>query len=304
MVMKLSTLTYLIKQGFVNLYKNRLMSLASIGTIAACIMVIGIFFSVVSNIEHMIHEIQHNIGVVLFFEESTSEQRILEIKDTLEQRDEVFKVTYISAEKAWEEFKKDYFRGREELLAGYEDKNPLEDSASLQIYLKDITKQEQLVSSIEQLEDIRYVREEREITYVFEGINDFVKYLSVVLIMILIVVSVFLISNTVRLGIELRKREINIMKYIGATDTFIRGPFIVEGAGIGLIGALIPLGIIANFYDEAIQKIINEFTILNNYLQFLTVNEILVSLVPLSIVIGIGIGVVGSMLTIHKHLKV
>lgn len=302
--MKIKTLGYCMEQGVINLYKNRLMSLASIGTISACILIIGIFYSIISNIDFMVNKIQDNIGVAVFFEENITQVKIDEIRKAIEQRGEVLTITYISAEEAWESFKTDYFEGREQLLAGFEDENPLKDSASFQVFLSDISKQAELVTYIQTLPGVSHIREDREVTNVIKSISDLIKYASIVLVAILIMISVFLISNTVRLTIELRKREINIMKYVGATDGFIRGPFIIEGAFIGLVGALIPLVIIFYSYADIIYKIMKKFILLDDYLIFMPVGAIFVRLVPVSIIIGAGIGVVGSMLTIHKHLRV
>lgn len=302
--MKIKTFGYCVEQGLINLYKNRLMSLASVGTISACILIIGIFYSIISNIDFMVNKFQDNIGVAVFFEENITQERIDELKKTIGQREDVLSITYISAEEAWESFKADYFKGREQLLAGFEDENPLENSASFQVFLSDIGKQAELVTYLETLPGISHIREDREVTNVIKSISDLIKYASIILVAILIMISVFLISNTVRLTIELRKREINIMKYIGATDAFIRGPFIIEGALIGLVGALIPLGIIFYSYSDIIYKIMNKFILLDEYLMFMPVGAIFIRLVPVSIFIGAGIGVVGSMLTIHKHLKV
>jgi cell division transport system permease protein len=304
MAMKPKTLGYCLKQGIVGLFKNRLMSLASIGTISACILIVGIFYAVVANVEYMLEEVETKIGIVTFFDEGIEEDRILEIQEMIRSREDVYSVTYISADEAWESFQADYFEGREELLMGFENDNPLKDSASLQIFLADITTQGKLVDYIMSLEGVRMVREDREVTDLITSVSDFVKYISVILIAVLIIVSVFLISNTVRLAIELRKKEINIMKFIGATDAFIRGPFFVEGALIGAIGSLIPLGVIYYFYSDVIQSLLEKFSVIGDYLVFIPVNEFFVTLLPLSLAIGILIGVFGSMITIHKHLRV
>ncbi|PKM95111.1 MAG: ABC transporter permease [Firmicutes bacterium HGW-Firmicutes-1] len=304
MVMKIKTFGYCVEQGVINLYKNRLMTLASIGTISACILIIGIFYSIISNVDFMVNEIQNNIGVSVFFEDGITQERIDELKTIIGQREEVYSITYISAEEAWEGFKADYFKGREQLLAGFENENPLKDSASLQVFLNDISKQASLVTYLDTLPDVSHIREDRQVTNVIKSISDLIKYFSIALVAILIIISVFLISNTVRLTIELRKREINIMKYVGATDTFIRGPFVIEGAVIGLVGSIIPLGIIFYFYTDIISRILQKYILLDDYLLFMPVSAIFVRLVPLSILIGAGIGVVGSMMTIHKHLKV
>lgn len=302
--MKLRTLNYCFKQGIINIFKNRLMSLASIGTISSCLFVIGLFYTVAANVEYMMDEVENKIGIAVFFEEDITEDEIMSLQSQIENREEVSSIEYISPEDAWNNFKEEYFEGKEELLAGFEEDNPLVNSASFQIFIKDIDSQEALVDYINSLEGVRYIRQTEDITEIVRGFNSFVNYMSIILIIILIIVSVFLISNTVRLAISLRKTEINIMKYIGATDFFIRFPFFIEGALIGAIGSVIPLTIIYFSYDLVIEKINNQFAIIQELLVFMDVNQVFTRLVPVSIIIGVGIGIVGSLLTMHKHLKV
>ena len=122
--------------------------------------------------------------------------------------------------------------------------------------------------------------------------------------MILLAVSIFLISNTVAIGISVRSAEINIMKYIGATDFFVRAPFVLEGILIGLVGAAIPLGLIYSLYNYALSYITERFSILSNFLNFLTVEEVFDILTPVSLLVGMGIGFLGSITTVRKHLHV
>ena len=136
------------------------------------------------------------------------------------------------------------------------------------------------------------------------GVNALIAYVSIGIIAILLAVSVFLISNTVTIGISVRKEEITIMKYIGATDYFVRAPFVIEGMLIGAIGALIPLGIIYLLYNKVIEYIEQRFSILTTILAFLPVDAIFKTLLPLSLLIGIGIGFLGSITTVRKHLRV
>ena len=136
-------------------------------------------------------------------------------------------------------------------------------------------------------------------------VNRLISIVSVVIIAILLVVSVFLISNTVAMGISVRKEEIGIMKLIGATNAFVRLPFILEGILIGLVGAVIPLTLLYFLYNQAVQYILARFSILNEFMNgLIPVNNIFRVLLPAGIILGMGIGFVGSMVTIRKHLKV
>ena len=136
------------------------------------------------------------------------------------------------------------------------------------------------------------------------GVNRLVGYVSVGIIAILLGVSVFLISNTVTIGIAVRKEEISIMKYIGATDFFVRSPFVIEGVLIGFVGAVFPLAIIYVVYNNIIAFVIERFTVLSNFLKFLPVDDIFKILLPVSIVLGVGIGFLGSYITVRKHIRV
>lgn len=131
-----------------------------------------------------------------------------------------------------------------------------------------------------------------------------ISYISVAIIAILLGVSIFLISNTVRTGISVRKEEIGIMKYVGATDFFVRAPFVIESLVIGLIGAAIPIGVINLIYENALSIINEKFSVLNDILRFMDISQINKTLIPLSLGIGAGIGFLGSIVTVRKHLKV
>ena len=129
-------------------------------------------------------------------------------------------------------------------------------------------------------------------------------YISLGIIAILFAVSVFLISNTVTIGIAVRKEEITIMKYIGATDFFVRSPFVIEGMMIGAIGAVIPLGIIFVVYNQVLEFILTKFSMLTKLLSFVPVEEVFSQLLPVSVALGVGIGFLGSIVTVRKHLRV
>ena len=164
--------------------------------------------------------------------------------------------------------------------------------------------QSALVTYLESLSDIRQVNRSELVATTLTGVNALIAYVSVGIIGILFAVSVFLISNTVMIGISVRKEEINIMKYIGATDVFVRSPFVIEGMMIGLIGAAIPLGIIYGMYNMVMEYVTTRFTALASLLKFLTVDEIFAVLTPVSLGIGVGIGFLGSIATVRKHLRV
>ena len=298
--MRISTFFYTIKQGFINIFRNKWFSLASIATISACLFLFGLFYSILMNVQNIVKTAQEGVSVTVFFDEGISDDRIQQIGDEIQKRPEVSKINFISADEAWDSFKEEYLG---EYADGFTE-NPLENSASYEIYLNDVSMQPALVSFLEGLDGIREVNRSEITAASLTGINALIAYASIGIIAILFAVSIFLISNTVTIGISVRKEEISIMKYIGATDFFVRSPFVIEGMLIGAIGALIPMGIIYCVYNEVIGYIIGKFSNLSKLLAFLPVNEIFAKLLPGSLIMGIGIGFLGSIITVRKHLRV
>lgn len=298
--MRISTFFYTIKQGFINIFRNKWFSLASIATISACLFLFGLFYSILMNVQNIVKTAQEGVSVTVFFDEGISDDRIQQIGDEIQKRPEVSKINFISADEAWDSFKEEYLG---EYADGFTE-NPLENSASYEIYLNDVSMQPALVSFLEGLDGIREVNRSEITAASLTGINALIAYASIGIIAILFAVSIFLISNTVTIGISVRKEEISIMKYIGATDFFVRSPFVIEGMLIGAIGALIPLGIIYSVYNEVIGYIVGKFSNLSKLLAFLPVNEIFAKLLPGSLIMGIGIGFLGSIITVRKHLRV
>ncbi len=298
--MRISTFFYTIGQGFRNIIRNKWFSLASIATIGACLFLFGLFYAILSNFEHIVKTAEEGLSVTVFFQEGTPDTRIAEIGDMIWKRVEVSDVQFVSAEEAWESFKEDY-------LGDYADgftENPLAPSAHYVIYLSDVSLQPALVTYLESVPEIRKINKSEITAATFSGINALVAYVSMGIIVILFAVSIFLISNTVTIGISVRKEEINIMKYIGATDFFVRSPFVIEGILIGVIGSLIPMGIIYVIYNQVILYVTERFSMLTKLLEFLPVETIFHVLLPVSVAMGVGIGFLGSIITVRKHLRV
>lgn len=299
--MKISTLFYTLKQGICSIFRNKWFSLASVATISACLFLFGLFYAIVSNFQHIVQNAEKVVSVTVFFKEGTEDARIQQIGDLIWARtEEVSDVVYTSADEAWVEFSEKTNFG--EYAEGFPD-NPLQNSANYKVFLKDVSKQDRLVDYLWSLPEVRRVNAS-SVAAVLSGFNLLIAYVSTGIIAILLAVSVFLISNTVTIGISIRQEEINIMKYIGATDFFVRAPFVIEGMLIGLIGAGIPLGLIYLLYNKVIVYTMSKFPALSSFLDFLTVDMIFNTLVPLSLCVGVGIGFLGSVTTVRKHLRV
>lgn len=259
------------------------------------------FYSLVANFQYIVKEAQDGVAVTVFFEEGISDERIAEIGSLIEKRAEVSHVNFVSADAAWESFKDDYLG---EYADGFGDDNPLPNSANYEVYLNDVSMQDSLVTYVESLDGVRRVNRSEVTANTLSGMNKLIGYASAGIIAILLAVSIFLISNTVTIGISVRKEEINIMKYIGATDFFVRAPFVIEGILIGLAGSVLPLAIIYVIYNNVIAYVSTRFSMLSQLLKFLTVDQVFQVLMPISLIIGIGIGFFGSFSTVRKHIRV
>lgn len=301
--MRPSTIWFTLKQGIVNIKRNWMFSLASILTMAACIFLVGVFYSIVNNVDNIAHKVEQEVPITVFFNEGTTQEQIDQISAMISQRPEVEKVEFTSADQAWEDFKEEYFQGSD-AAEGFRDDNPLVNSANLAVYMNQIEMQGELVSYIQGLDQVREVEQSEEAANTLGSFNLLVSYASLVIIVLLIVISVFLISNTVSVGIAVRKEEIGIMKYIGATDGFVRAPFVLEGMVLGLIGAAIPLTALYFLYNTAVEYVLTRFNVLTGVVEFIPVANIYRVLVPISVALGIGIGLIGSFWTTRKHLRV
>ena len=279
-------------------------SLASMATMSACIFLFGLFFAIVTNFEAMVKEAESGMAVTVLFDEGITQEQIDAIGQEIKKRVEVSEYEFISPEQAWEEFKGDYFGDNAEAAAGFADDNPLANSASYAIYMNDISMQPVLVDFLEGLDGVREVRHSEVAGRTLTDFNSLIGYISVGIILILLLVAVFLISNTVTTGIAVRKDEIGIMKLIGATDYFVRAPFGVEGVLIGLIGSVVPLALLYFLYRKVVFYISDKFSFLSSLLNFLPAQKVFHTLVPVGLVLGVGIGFLGSWITIRKHLKV
>lgn len=302
--MRISTFFYTIKQGIVNIWKNKLFSLASIATMTACIFLFGLFYMIVVNFQSMVKDAESGVAVTVLFDEGISDQRIEEIGELISERPEVSHYDFISADEAWESFKEVYFEGNEAAAASFAGDNPLANSASYAIYMNDISMQDPLVTYLKSVDGVREVKQSQQVANTLTDFNSLIGYISAGVILILLGVAVFLISNTITVGISVRKEEIAIMKLIGATDYFVRAPFIVEGVMIGLIGSVLPLILLYFVYSSVITYVSEKFVFLSSMLNFLPVGQVFRVLVPVALLLGVGIGFLGSRVTTKRHLNV
>ena len=301
--MRFSTFTYSIRQGFKNIGRNKMFSLASIATMAALIFLFGLFYSIVANFNHIVKSAEEGVAITVFFDEDVSEAEIKRIGGEIQKRDDVLKAVYVSPEEAWANFQEEYFGDNKELAEGFKDDNPLAKSANYEVYMKEVESQDELVAYCENIPEVRKVRKSDVVAKTLSSVNKLLWYGSLGVIIVLLGVSIFLISSTITVGVNVRSEEIAIMKYIGAKDGFVRFPFVIEGILIGLIGALIPLVLFYFLYNKVVMYIMTKFSLLNNLVDFLPVSTVYRVLLPVGLLLGVGIGFIGSFVTLRKHLR-
>ena len=299
-----SSFGYCLGQGFANIKRNKVFFLASVATIASCVFLIGMFIAIAMNLSYMVNQVSNNVCVTVFFDEGMAESEILSLKKDVESWDKISSVDYISAEQAWEKFKNDYFADYPDLAEGFADDNPLANSASFDIYLNDLEDQDEVVAKLEGTAGIRQINKSEHAASALTDIAKIVAVVSAVLIIVLLAVSIFLITNTIVTGIALKKEELQIMKYVGATDFFVKSPFVFEGVIIGLIGALIPLIILFIIYRSAMTFFIDKFQAVASVVTFLPVGRVFAVLIPVAFIVGAGIGYIGSTIATGRHIKV
>ena len=301
--MRINTFFYSIGQGFKNIARHSMFSIASMATMAACIFMFGIFYILVYNVNVMVKTAEESVAITVFFDEGISDTRIQDIGEDLKKRTEVREIVFVSAEEAWESFKMDYFKGNEEFAQGFSE-NPLANSANFEIYLKDVSQQSKLVNYLKSIDGVRSINQSQVVAETLTEFNKILSVVSVGIISILLCVAIFLINNTIATGINVRKEEIGIMKLIGATDFLVRFPFVVEGIVIGLVGASIPLLALFVLYDKVVAHVAAEYSMIGSLVEFVSPMILFQGLIPIGLLLGVGIGLLGSTWTIRKHLKV
>jgi cell division transport system permease protein len=299
----LDSLFYNIGQGLKNIRRNRMFSFASVLTMTTCLFLFGVVFFIVTNLRFMIREAESNVGITIFFNDDITETEKAELLNRITAMEGVKSVKYISGEAAWKDVIKNDLTDPE-LLESFGDENPLEKSSSFEIFFETVEDQGKLVDDIKVLPKVRQVNDTSALVKTLTRTNRIISISSSVLIGLLLVIALFLISTTISVGVSVRKNEISIMHLIGATDRFIRFPFIVEGITLGLLGAAIPLAILYLVYYKVIEFIGTKFTgLFSSGMDVVSVYDVFAQLSPLIVGIGIGLGFLGSYFTMNRELR-
>ena len=306
--MRYNVLTYLIGEGFRNVFKNKKSSSASIIIMALTMLIFGVFFVITQNINGIMQQIENEQGIQVFLYD-ISEDQTKAVEDYIKNIDGVNTVEYKSKEDALNQLKSQ-FKDREDLLSGYDENNIF--PASYVVTLTDLTKSKEVQQKIDDYDKdkpdseqvIKNITSKDETVTTLVNLANGVRIITGVILVILIIISIFIISNTIKLTVHARRKEISIMKYVGATNSFIRWPFIVEGIIIGIISAAISIVILGINYNLIAGKILESQVVSAMNISLLTFADMFGLIVLVYAILGIGIGVLGSCISMRRYLKV
>lgn len=292
------SLGYLTKEGFRNVHTNRLMSIASIAVLMACLVMIGSAFMVLVNVDHIMNEVESENVVMVYLDQAATAEDVQTVKDTILANTNVLKCEFRDKETAFKEAIEEldtdasYFEGVD---------NPLPDL--FEVSLKDMVKFSETVSQLTSIEHVDTVRDNKDIANMLIRIRSTISYLSLGVIAVLMVISLFIIANTIRITMFSRRLEINIMKSVGATNWFIRWPFMLEGMILGVISAVISLGVVWGVYKLIEPTVTSMLQVVSADFTVVPFTNYIIYILPAFVLIGLVSGGIGSLISIQKYLK-
>jgi len=300
-MMGYNVISYLVKEGFKSTFKQKKMTTASIVIMCATMFIFGLFFAIGENVNSIIRQIESQQGIQIYIKEEATEAQIEKLGNEIRKVNGVNKATFVSKEDALNTVKS-WFGSDQDLLTGYDEENPF--PASYFVTLTDLSLNEQVQQEIYKLDGVDEIESENNTINKLRELANGIQIMTIIILSLLIIISIFIISYTIKLTVHARRREISIMKYVGATNSFIRGPFIVEGIIIGLISAVITLVILGVSYNALISKIGTSAILQTISVGLLSFSDMFYLVLTVYLVLGIGIGILGSSISMRKYLKV
>ena len=297
---KFRNIKYYLAETLRNLVRNKIMTLTSVVTVSACLLIVVFTYAIASNVNFILAYLETSIGISVFIDDSLDEEQMYTLYQELLRIDNINGATFVSQQEALEAMA-EALGDTEGILMSLDYPNPLRRSYTL--HLNDIRYQRQTVEDVGRLYGVANIREASGITDMLVTFNNFVGVFSFVVMLVLGVLSVVIITNTIKLTVNNRRNEIIIMKYVGATDWFIKWPFVIEGIIIGIFGAAIPIAIAWISYDGIIDSIRETDLQMIFNLPFRTALELFPIIVPVTVILGVGIGVLGSISAMRKYLN-
>lgn len=300
--MKYNVLSYLIKEGFRSVFKNKKATIASLGTMCATMFIFGIFFALGENINFFVKGLEEEQAMIVNIEESATDEEVKTLGEEIKKIQGVNKenIEYLTQQEVLERFKK-----------GFGENAYLVEMFGAEIYprgyvvrLTDLEFNLQVQDEIRQLDNVKSISNSNPTVSKLEEIANGIKLVTIVLLVLLIIISIFIISNTIKLTVHARRKEISIMKYVGATNNFIRFPFIIEGIIIGVVAGAITILLLGLAYNAIMPTFASSGTAINIGIEIVSFAELFNSIVVVYLILGTGIGIVGSSISMKKYLEV
>ena len=294
--------SYLFGEGFKNVFKNKKSAMISLITMICAMFLFGVFFAIGENINFVLEQVQRSQGMEVFILNEVTQEQIDELGNKIRALDGVNTVKFKTKEDALDSMKES-MKEYKDLLEGYEGENNIF-PASYVVTLTDLTLTEEVEGKIATMEGVKRITSSNDTISTLIKIANGIKIAIAIIFIVLLFIAITIISNTIRLTVYARRKEISIMKYVGATNSFIRWPFVIEGMIIGLIASLLTLGLVAVLYDVMIAKIEASMILQQMGITLLQFVELVESIAIVYVVLGIFVGMVGSSISMRKYLEV
>ena len=299
--MKHNVLGYLLGEGFRNVFNNKKSSGASLAIMCATMLIFGVFFIIVQNINNMVTSLEEQQGMQIFIKKEATEAQIEQIGEQIKALDGINTITFVSDVDALNTMK-EKLKDKQALLSGWDESNPFR--ASYVITLTDLKLSSSIQDEIWKIDNIYSIESRDDTINALVSIANGVRIVSAAILILLILISIFIIANTIKLTVHARRKEISIMKYVGATDGFIRWPFIIEGILIGIMAALLSIGLLTIIYSLIVNSVSQSTMLQKIGVNLLSFGNMLNILIIVYLILGIGIGTLGSSISMRKYLKV
>lgn len=294
-----SSLKYLTKEGFRNVWTNRMMSLASIAVLMSCLVLIGSAAMIFLNIDSLLEKIEEENVVMVYIEDETSEEDVAQMETLINNLGNIKEVEFVSKESAWEEQLATMEDAQKEFFTEVSSDIPLPDA--YKVTVESLDSFDQTVDDLKGLEHIDTIRENKDLAQKLVSIRQGISIIAIVIVAVLFAISLFIISNTIRLTVYSRRLEISIMKSVGATNSFVRFPFVIEGMILGVLSGTIGLGFVWGLYELAVTQFSDLLQSLN--LVAISFADYALPMLGIFVLIGVVCGVGGSLTTMRKYLN-
>lgn len=299
--MKFNTIGYLIGEGFRNTFKNKKSTFSAMLVMCISMLIFGIFFILGENINHIMGTVEDAQAIQVFIVDGTSDEDIATLGEQIKQINGVDrnKVSFLPSEEGFEQYIEKY-GDKAYLFEPYKDTV----TDSYVINFLDLKLAKDVETQISELNNVKKITSANETMEKLKAITDWIRIITIIILVGLVIGAIFIISNTIKLTVYARRKEISIMKYVGATNSFIRWPFIVEGIIIGIISACISILIVGGTYKIIATKLLASTVIQNLGITLVAFGDMFNMIIIVYMLLGIGIGILGSAMSMRKYLEV